>query len=300
MKSYEETAREVLRRRDEYLKIKKRRKKIALSVAASFCCAIAAAAVFRLAGPNVIKAPSPSDGKDKDAVAHRVVIEFDGAYYEIIDPHLKDFISDGRETLKKYGLPAKITGGDVGEFVSYACVDGQPARDERGKKIGLYKYNIQTKNKQSAVYVAKDSAGYKFALFCNYYGASSGAPESASSLLSLYGIKEAGDIAKIELSQAAKPHKRIKILKSEKDVRRFFDALVSSRAENEDEFQNVVFGSLNSEEKREELAVKLADESVAIRIVTKDGLVINHMDYSPTAARIAWTVYHYKLTGAPY
>lgn len=207
------------------------------------------------------------------------IMKYNSAMYEIVEPSNKSVI-------KAYNLPSKITPDMIGEFVT-------PTTIEYTDSAMLYKYNIHTKNEQSAIYIVKEGNDYKFALFCNYLD---NKVVSAQNLFEVYGIQNATDISSVTIKE---PHKIRRVLSAQEDIAHFYNTLVSSVLMDEEQYQLEVF-QRKSESEQGTIAKKLADECIEITIETTDGLVINHLAYNPSVGFASWALGHYKLAEAPF
>ena len=207
------------------------------------------------------------------------IMQYNSAMYEIVEPSNKSVI-------KSYNLPSRITPDMIGEFVT-------PTIIEYTDSAMLYKYNVHTKNEQSAIYIVKEGNDYKFALFCNYLD---NKVVSAQNLFEVYGIQNATDISSVTIKE---PHKIRRVLSAQEDIAHFYNTLVSSVLMDEEQYQLEVF-QRKAESEQGTIAKKLADECIEITIETTDGLVINHLAYNPSVGFASWALCHYKLAEAPF
>lgn len=149
------------------------------------------------------------------------IMQYNSAMYEIVEPSNKSVI-------KSYNLPSRITPDMIGEFVT-------PTIIEYTDSAMLYKYNVHTKNEQSAIYIVKEGNDYKFALFCNYLD---NKVVSAQNLFEVYGIQNATDISSVTIKE---PHKIRRVLSAQEDIAHFYNTLVSSVLMDEEQYQLEVF-----------------------------------------------------------
>lgn len=213
------------------------------------------------------------------------IIEYNGAYYEIIDmTHTK--------ILDVYQLPYEITTDMVGSPLG-AGVDADWKQAERI----MYQYvpyadivtitpELKRERAQRAVYVVETGGDYSFALFCNFIGPDSNTHTEASEMFAVYGVDEAEDIACITIGG-----KKVSDLAK---IRKIFDDLYHSRAMGNDDYQDAVFGGM-SEEEQQALSIELADSMINIKITTTEGVAINNLKYYPTIDCVSWALNYYQL-----
>lgn len=142
---------------------------------------------------------------------------------------------------------------------------------------------------QRAVYVVAAENGYSFALFCNFYQFDSNTCTEAEEMFAVYGIDAAEDITAIEVGEETVTDPAV--------IREIFEALLSSMCFGNDDFQELVFGGLMTESKRQELSLTLADSMVPLRITTTAGMVTNELRYYPIIGYIMWSLNYYQLSG---
>jgi hypothetical protein len=210
----------------------------------------------------------------KDPTETEIVLEYNNAYYSIVD-------MDKRDTLKAYNLPYVINDSMIGQYVSTTVT-------EEGSSGFIYEYNITTNNKQSAVYIYKEEEDYTFILFANYLDKYA---KESSEMLSVYGIGDASDIAEIIVGKER--------ITNKDTIENFYQELIKAESMNEDEYQLSVF-QRKSEAEQQQIAAHLAKEALAIKIVTKEGLVANWITYHPSISFIDWGTYHYRISDMPF
>ena len=211
------------------------------------------------------------------------VVQYNGAYYEVV----KD-----KDILDKFNLPDIITEDMVGDSLG-------KTKDPNGKTTEriMYQYTpymdivtvtteLEQERHQSAVYIIQDGDSYSFALFCNFLSFDSNAHTEASEIFVVYGVDEVEDIASITIDGK-------EVTDSDK-INALFDNLYNSYAMGNDDYQNAVFKGM-SEEEQQALSVELADSMIEIKIVTVEGIVINHIRYFPTINYVSWALNYYKL-----
>lgn len=210
----------------------------------------------------------------KDPVEPHDIVEFNGAYYEILD-------KENAKILKEYNLPKEITSDMVGDFVGASL-------DDKGNetKRFIHEYVPYSDAEQKAVYVLKEGEKYSFALFCNYIYKDDSEYTEASEMFALYGVDNAEDIASITMDG--------KTIKDAGEIKAFFDALYNAYGMGNDEYQENIFQRMD-EDKQQALAIELADSAIEIKIVTEAGIVINHIRHYPTINYVSWALNYYNL-----
>lgn len=220
-----------------------------------------------------------------DPVPPLKVIEYEGAYYEIID-------MANTELLDTYHLPREITVGVVGDPLGTG-LDGSGKQTERI----MYQYlpyadivtvtgGLNQERAQRAVYVVEEGEGYSFALFCNFIHLDSNTHEEASELFAVYGVDEAEDIAGIAIGGET--------VSDSARIQEIFDSLYHSRSMGNDDYQDTFFKGM-SEEDQQALSIELADSMMKLRIITTDGVAINNLRYYPTINCVCWALNYYQL-----
>ena len=220
-----------------------------------------------------------------DPVPPLKIIEYEGAYYEIID-------MANTELLDTYHLPREITVGVVGDPLGTG-LDGSGKQTERI----MYQYlpyadivtvtgGLNQERAQRAVYVVEEGEGYSFALFCNFIHLDSNTHEEASELFAVYGVDEAEDIAGIAIGGET--------VSDSAKIQEIFDNLYHSRSMGNDDYQDTFFKGM-SEEDQQALSIELADSMMKLRIITTDGVAINNLRYYPTINCVCWALNDYQL-----
>lgn len=234
-------------------------------------CAIAACfALIVSASIPLISRITTKDPKEIERV-----LKYNNAYYSIID-------MDKQDILKTYNLPYEIKDSMVGQYVSAIVTEDQHSGF-------IYKYNTTTNNEQFAVYIYKEEGkDFTFILFANYLDKQA---KESSKMLSVYGIGDASDIAEITVGKER--------ITNRTTIEHFYQKLIQSEAMNEDEYQLTVF-QRKSEVEQQEIATRLAEEALTIKIITKDGLAANWITYHPSISFIDWGTYHYRLSDTPF
>lgn len=244
------------------------------------------AVVLAVGVPYISGLYGHKDGpKQGDDLPPLNIVEYNGAYYEIID-------MSNTEILDAYHLPHVITADMVGSALG-AGLDADGTQAERI----MYQYvpyaNIVTittgpeqERAQRAVYVVEDGGGYSFALFCNFIGLDSNTHTEAGELFAVYGVDEAEDLASITIGgEKVSDFVRIQAV---------FDNLTNSRPMGNDDYQTAIFAGM-SEEDQQALSIELADSAVKMKITTTEGVVINNLHYYPTINYVSWALNYYQL-----
>lgn len=213
------------------------------------------------------------------------VIEYNGAYYEIID-------MTNTEILDTYNLPYEITADMVGSSLG----TGLDTNGKQTERI-LYQYvpyadivtittELKQERAQRAVYVVEDGRDYSFALFCNFISFDSNTHTEASEMFAVYGVDEIEDITSItiggeEVSDVIR-------------MREIFDNLYNSSSMGNIDYQNTIFKGM-SEEDQQAFSIELADNMIEMKITTTEGVVINNLNYYPTINYVYWALNYYQL-----
>lgn len=205
-------------------------------------------------------------------------VTYRGAYYEVICMSYTD-------ELDQHGLPHTITADMVGEKVAEVSLDGV-------EPFTFYQYTPYDGVKQSAVYIAEHveqengEKTYTFALFCNYIHNDPNRYDTAQKVFAVIGVYAAEDIAQVEVGDT--------VLKSNRDIKRFYDALCNAEPMGEDGYQYNVFFKM-TEQQQQEFSVELADTAQEIKITTKHGFRACGLTYEPKINYVDWACNHYRL-----
>lgn len=214
-----------------------------------------------------------SHGQKDNIVDSVMLIEFDGAYWEIIEDS---------NALKKFGLEKEITEGVIGSHIAYlqkAAPEAERsnyiASDEE-TKVELLSYALTP---FEAVRIFRDGDRYSYALFRNYLiAANESLPMQAS--FAVYGISGAEDIAcitpiKIDNTWEANGE----VITDSAVISRFYTEITKLTAYSFDEYHDSVFADeLGKYEDKGggdvggELYARVADDYKELKITTKDGL----------------------------
>lgn len=262
---------------DEALNYKKKAKKLSWikwgALAACF------ALVLAVGIPQIANLIRPRGGPGQnDPLRPENVIEFNGAYYWVVD------MSD-TELLDDYNLPHVITSDMIGEELGNGL-------DENGNKTAeiLYLYAPyadifagEQKRSQRAVYISAENEEYAFALFCCFIHFDTNTHQEPSEMFVVYGVDSVEDIriAEIDGQEVANPA----------EIEDLFENIYNAAALGNDDFQETVLDTMTEVEQSE-----LMNSSVEISFITNDGLVIKNISYFPTINYISWGSSYYKLS----
>jgi hypothetical protein len=219
-------------------------------------------------------------GADKSAPAPDV-IEFNGAYYEVVDMR-------NTEALDAYDLPHKITPDMIGRSLGSAQSSTQRPLYEYLPYAGAAAVTgtLSQERAQRAVYVAEQDGAYAFVLFCNFLPLDSNTHTEAREMFAVYGIDSAEDISCVDIGTQC--------IRDTETISQIFHTLCQSAALGNDDFQNAVFRGLSPAEEQA-LHTGLADSAIEIHITTAEGLVIRHISYYPSIQYVYWALNYYRL-----
>ena len=225
---------------------------------------------------NLIR-PRGGPGQD-DPLRPENVMEFNGAYYRVID-------MSNTELLDDYNLPHEIVTDMVGKELGNGL-------DEGGNKTPetLYQYapyaGISTNEQersQRAVYIASENEEYAFALFCCFTHFDTNTYQEPSEMFVVYGVDSVEDIRIVEIEG--------KEVSDFAEIKSLFENIYNAAALGNDDYQKAVLDNMTEAEQAE-----LMSSIVEIKLITNDGLVINNMSYFPTTGYISWNLNYYKLS----
>lgn len=268
---------------DEAINYKKKTKKLGWIQwgAIAACFAVVLAMGISYLNSVIASRGGPSQ---KDPLRPLDVIEFNGAYYEIVD-------MENTKLLNTYNLPHEITADMVGIEVG----KGSDIRDKQTDMLYQYvpyaKIAVTEANgdrrSQRAVYIISDENKYSFALFCNYTHFDTNTHQEASEMFAVYGVDSADDISIVKIGN--------KEVSNHAEIEIFFENIYNALSMGNDDYQKEVYGNM-SETEQQKLSNELADSVLEVKLITVDGLVINNMRYFPTTNHVCWGLNYYKLT----
>ena len=210
----------------------------------------------------------------KDIVDSIMLIEYDNAYWEIIE--------NNQEAIKKYGLAEEITEKVIGNHIAH--LQKEVPKAERSNYIianeetdtELLEYSPAP---YKAVRIFRDGDKYYYAWFCNYLVKNN---ESLPIMdaFEVYGIDEASDIISITPIKTDNSWKANgKAITDRSVISEFYTEISSLIAFSFDEYHEAVFADelWKYEDKGggdvgSELYTRVADDHKQIKIETKDGL----------------------------
>lgn len=243
----------------------------------------ACAALVLLAGRLLL----PHGGWQKDPSRPYNVLEFSGAYYEILSPEE----GEDREILGAYQLPLTIPEEAVG-------ADLGRGKDGQGKwsKEVFHQYlpyaQVTTKlpngdiRYQQAVYVVEREGTYAYALFCNYLRFDGNSHEEIGEIFAVYGIDGAEDIHSVMFNGRE--------ITDRGEIERLFGIISAGQAMGNEDYQHLIYGGL-SEEEQQNLTVTLADSAIELHMTTTAGLVTGKMSYMPSIGFLSMKLNYYLL-----
>ncbi len=218
------------------------------------------------------------------------MIEYDNAYYEIIEDNL--------EALEKFGVPTKITADLAGEHVGYLKSESPDIQrsillvtDEK-TDIELLEYN-PAPNK--AHLIIRHGEKYYIARICNYITMPNDS-HLVSEFLKIYGINSAEDIKSVAPTSWDNTWKLTgKAVTDRAKITEFYNELINLKPFSEDEFQKTAYNNnAEDEESLKELYTGHANDLKVIVIETKDGIRFTIKTY-PT---YGWFYFPATLTHA--
>lgn len=227
---------------------------------------IAAAACFAL----VVAAGIPiindfTQGPDKYTVGDVLMIEYDNAYYEIIENN-PDF-------LKRKGIVTDISKDVAGKHITYLKKVSEAKRSNY--MVSAEETNTELLEyapaNQKAVRIFRDGDKYYAAVFCNYL------IDDTESLpfdevFKVYGISKAEDIKSIVSVKTDNMYKANGIAVTDSDlIVSFYNEIINLEPYSEVEFDKAQF-TYEDENKADEYHRKFADDANDFMIETVDGL----------------------------
>lgn len=237
------------------------------------------ALVLAVGIPQIANLIRPRGGPGQnDPLRPENVIEFNGAYYRVVDMNDTALLDD-------YNLPHEITTNMLGKELGNGL-------DENGNMTAeiLYQYapysDILTgeqKRSQRAVYIVSENGEYAFALFYCFIHFDTNTHQEPSEMFVVYGVDSAEDIlvAEFDGEEVANPA----------EIENLFENIFNAAALGYDDFKETVLDTMTETEQSE-----LMNSIVEIKLITNDGLVIKNMSYFPTINYISWGSSYYKLS----
>lgn len=235
----------------------------------------------------------------KDIVDSIMLIEYDDAYWEIIE--------NNPEAIKKYGLAEEITEKVIGNHIAYLQKE-VPEAERSNYIIANEETNTELLEYYPAPYKAvrifRDGDKYYYAWFCNYLVKNN---ESLPIMdaFEVYGIDEASDIKSITPTKSDNEWKANGASITDSTlISAFFSEISKLTAFSFDEYHEDVFaGELGKYEDKgggdvgSELYTRVADDRKDILIETKDGLrFVIHYYPSYGWINITKTLSYYQMS----
>ena len=250
-----------------------------------------AASVALVLGIGIPMALDLTKGPDQNLLDSVILVEFNNAYYEIIE--------DNDEALERRGIETNISENIAGTHVAYLQKD-HPEAERSNYTVSETQTNIElleyTPADSKAVYVFKEGEKFNIALFCNYLIADTDSM-SFEELFDVYGIDSADDIASITPAKNDNSFKANGEAVSDRvRISQFYIEALLLEAYSEDAYDKLEFSHVD-EENADEYHGKYAEDSKYIVIETVDGLRFQ-LRYLPTHCWIAGsaTQTYYKMS----
>lgn len=255
---------------------------------------IAAAACFALV--VAVGIPIINDftqGPDKDVVDSILLIEYDNAYYEVIENNPK--------FLERKGIKTDISNDVAGSHITYLKKE-KPEAEHSDYIVSVEETDIELLEyapvNQKAVRILRDGDKYYAAVFCNYLINDT---ESLpfDEVFKVYGISKAEDIKSIVSVKTDNEYKANGTAVTDSDLIAFFyNEIITLEKFGEDEFDKAQF-TYEDENKAQEYHCQFADDRNDFMIETTDGLrfiISYYPTYDWVNASLAQT--YYKLSTA--
>lgn len=236
-------------------------------VAVAACFALVLAIGFPFAKDLLI---SPDQ---KDIVDAVVLIEYNDSYLEIIED---------AKTIKKFGLPSKITEDIIGSHIVY-LKKAVPETEYSNYMVADETTNTELFEYKPAPYKAvrilRDGDKYYYAWFCNYL-VENNESLTIQTAFDVYGIDDATDIVSITPVKSDNYWKANgKSITDTNTISDFYKAISKLSAFSFDEYHELVFADDLKKAEDEgggdigtEVYSRVADDRKDIVIETKDGL----------------------------
>ena len=255
---------------------------------------VASAACFALviaAGIPLIN--SFTRRSDKDIVDVILLIQYDNAYYEIVENNPK--------FLERKGIETDISKEIAGSHITYLKKE-KPEAEYSDYIVSVEETDIElleyAPTNQKAVRIFRDGDRYYAAVFCNYL------IDDTESLpfdevFKIYGISKAEDIKSIVSVKTDNEYKANGNAVTDSDlIKSFYNEIITLEKFGEDEFDKTQF-TYEDENKAGEYHRQFADDRNDFMIETADGLRFI-ISYYPTYdwVNASLTQTYYKLSPA--
>lgn len=210
----------------------------------------------------------------KDIVDSIMLIEYDNAYWEIIE--------NNPEAIKKYGLAEEITEEVIGNHIAY-LQKAVPEAERSNYIVSAKETNTELFEYSPAPYKAvrifQDGDKYYYAWFCNYL-VKNNESMPIMDAFEVYGIDEATDIVSITPIKTDNTWKANgKVITDDAVISEFYTEITKLTAHSFDEYHKAVFADdlgkyedKGSGDVGSELYTRVADDHKEIKIETKDGI----------------------------
>ncbi len=228
---------------------------------------------------------------DKDTTDLILLIEYDNAYYEVIENNPK--------FLERKGIKTDISNDVAGRHITYLKKE-KPEAEHSDYIVSVEETDIELLEyapvNQKAVRIFRDGDKYYAAVFCNYL------IDDTESLpfdevFKVYGISKAEDIKSIVSVKPDNEYKANGNAVTDSDlINSFYNEIITLEKFGEDEFDKTQF-TYDDENKADEYHGLFADDRNDLMIETADGLRFV-ISYYPTYdwVNAALTQTYYKLS----
>lgn len=228
---------------------------------------------------------------DKDTTDLILLIEYDNAYYEVIENNPK--------FLERKGIKTDISNDVAGSHITYLKKE-KPEAEHSDYIVSVEETDIELLEyapvNQKAVRILRDGDKYYAAVFCNYLINDT---ESLpfDEVFKVYGISKAEDIKSIVSVKTDNEYKANGNAVTDSElINSFYNEIITLEKYGEDEFDKTQF-TYEEENKADEYHGQFADDRNDIMIETADGLRFV-ISYYPTYdwVNASLTQTYYKLS----
>lgn len=228
---------------------------------------------------------------DKDTTDLILLIEYDNAYYEVIE--------NNPEFLERKGIKTDISNDVAGSHITYLKKE-KPEAEYSDYIVSVEETDIELLEcapvNQKAVRILRDGDKYYAAVFCNYL------IDDTESLpfdevFKVYGISKAEDIKSVVSVKPDNEYKANGNAVTDSDlIKSFYNEIITLEKFSEDEFDKTQF-TYEDENKADGYHGQFADDRNDIMIETADGLRFV-ISYYPTYdwVNASLTQTYYKLS----
>ena len=252
---------------DSIIEEAKKRKKPVMArwirwVAAAACLALVVAVGIPYISDVIGKKAGPGQN---DPFRPLGAVEFNGAYYEIVKTSNTDKLND-------YHLPHEITADMIGKRLGNGLdADGKQTKElfyqyTPYAEVSITEANGDKRVQRAVFVVSDDSEYYSFALFTGFINYGDGTNYEAKEMFAVYGVGSAADISVVEADYD-----------SSDAFRSFVDELYNALPNSNEKYQNEVDGAID------------------VKFITKEGLVIQGIQWVPETNFVYWGLSAYQL-----